>query len=166
MIYEVDPNKRLEELGITLPPPCKAAGNYRPAVQCGNLLYVSGHTPDDARPQLFVADPGKWCPGKVGDTVTPNQAYDAARDTALAILATVEAALGNLANVKRLVRATGLVNCTEGFTEHPAVMNGFSDLMAAVFGQKNGVGARSATGASSLPGNVPVEVSECIFEIG
>lgn len=158
--------KRLKDLGIHLPPPCKAVANYIPAVVCGNLLYVSGHTPDDARPQHFVNEPGKWCPGKVGATVTPEQAYDAARDTGLAILATVQAVLGNLGNVRRLVRATGVVNCTADFTAHPKVMNGFSDLMVQVFGEKNGIGARSATGAISLPDDMPVEVTECIFEIG
>jgi len=163
----VNPNERLKELGIHLPPPCKAAGNYRPAVVCGNLLYVSGHTPDDARPEHFVADLTKWCPGQVGvgGSVTPNQAYDGARDTGLAILATVQAALRDLANVKRLVWATGQIACTSDFTEHPSVMNGFSDLMAQVFGEENGIGGRCVTGASSLAGNMPVEVTMCIFEI-
>ena len=151
---------KLRELGITLPPPCQAAGNYRPALLVGNLLYVSGHTPDDAD-----ATPGAFRQGKVGYNVSQDQAYDDARKVALAILSTVKAALGSLDRVKRLVRATGVVNSTSDFTSHPKVMNGFSDLMAKVFGAENGVGTRSATGVTSLPGGVAVEVTECIFEV-
>jgi cold shock CspA family protein/enamine deaminase RidA (YjgF/YER057c/UK114 family) len=105
-------------------------------------------------------EPPKRTPG----TVTPEQGYNAAREVALAVLSTVEHAVG-LGRVKRLVKATGLVNCTDDFTQHPKVMNGFSDLMAKVFGDDAGVGTRSATGANSLPGNVPVEVTECVFEL-
>lgn len=155
------PGEKLAELSIQLPPACLPAGNYRPALLCGNLLYVSGHTPDDAH--AADAYPGPL--GKVGAGVTNDQAYQAARDVGLAILSSVQAALGSLNRVKRLVRATGLVNCTTEFTAHPKVMNGFSDLIAQVFGAENGVGTRSATGASSLPGNVAVEVTECIFEV-
>ena len=90
--------------------------------------------------------------------------YDAARQTGLEILATLRAELGSLDRVKRIVKTLGLVNCTPDFESQPAVVNGFSDLMAEVFGAENGVGARSAVGAGSLPSNIPVEV-EAIFEI-
>lgn len=160
MSTKINPEDRLNQLGIVLPPACRPAGNYRPAIlwEFGNLLFVSGHTPDDARAEGF-------CTGKVGVDVTIEQAYEGARDVGLAILATVRAHLGSLSRVKRLVRATGVVNSTPDFADHPKVMNGFSDLMAKVFGEENGIGARSATGAISLPGNVSVEVTDCIFEV-
>ncbi len=162
MARNLDADGRFAQLGIYLPNACQPAGNYRPALLVGNLLFVSGHTPDDARPEAYTAEKG--C-GKVGAEVSLDQGYQAARDTGLAILATVKAALGRLSRVKRLVSATGLVNCGPEFGAHPKVMNGFSDLMAHVFGAENGVGTRSATGANSLPGNVPVEVTQCIFEV-
>ncbi len=90
--------------------------------------------------------------------------YDAARQTGLAILATLRANLGSLDRVQRIVKTLGMVNSTPDFEPHPAVINGFSELMAEVFGQENGIGARSAVGMGSLPGNIPVEV-EVIFEI-
>ena len=154
---------RLTRMDIKLPKPCLPAGNYKPAIVCGNLLYVSGHTPDDARPDAYVA--GKIGCGKVGEAVSMDEAYQAAYDVGLAILSTVKHSLGDFTRVKRLVRATGVVNCNPDFTAHPKVMNGFSDLMAVVFGKENGIGARSATGAISLPGDVPVEVTEAIFEL-
>lgn len=157
-------SRRLTELGIELPPPCQAAGNYKPAIICEDLLYVSGHTPDDAFPEAYVT--GQIGCGKVGDKVSMEEGYKAAQDVALAVLATVKHACGgDFRRVRRLLRATGVINCTPDFTDHPKIMNGFSDLMARVFGEVNGIGARSATGANSLPGDVPVEVTEVIFEL-
>jgi enamine deaminase RidA (YjgF/YER057c/UK114 family) len=149
--------KRLKELGIELPAACAAAGNYRPALIDGDKLYISGHTPDDA---------GCMTTGKVGRAVSIEQAQEAARAVGLAILSTANAALGgDLSRVKRIIKATGVVNCNPRFAKHPKVMDGFSNLMAEVFGKENGIGTRSATGASSLPGNVPVEVTECVIQI-
>jgi enamine deaminase RidA (YjgF/YER057c/UK114 family) len=154
------PSLRLEELGLVLPPACKAAGNYRPAVIVGNRLIISGHTQDDA------VSPEETVFGKVGGSVNTEQAYQAARDIGLAVLASAKAALGGkLSRIICLVKATGVVNAVETFTDHPKVINGFSDLMREVFGPENGVGARNATGVASLPGGVAVEITECEFLI-
>jgi enamine deaminase RidA (YjgF/YER057c/UK114 family) len=126
-------------------------------VQEGKLLYVSGHGPakiDDKSPVV----------GKVGDELTLEKGKEAARLVGLNILSTVRHALGSLDKVKRLVKTLGMVNCTADFKEQPQVINGFSELMAEVLGDDAGVGARSAVGMGSLPGNIPVEV-ECIFEV-
>ena len=153
----MDPETRLQELHLTLPPAAKPIGVYKPAVQTGNLLFTSGHGP--------LQPDGKLILGVVGKDLTLEQGYQAARQTGLAILATLGANLGSLNKVKRLVKTLGLVNCTAEFKDHPKVINGFSELMAEVFGPERGIGARSAVGTLSLPGNMAVEV-ECIFEIG
>jgi len=102
--------------------------------------------------------------GRVGDEVDQRTGYDAARKTALAVLASLRAELRSLDRIKRIVKTFGMVNCSPDFTEQPAVINGFSELMAEVFGEDNGIGARSAVGMSSLPGNVSVEI-EVMFEV-
>jgi enamine deaminase RidA (YjgF/YER057c/UK114 family) len=150
------PETRLQELHLTLPSPPKPMAKYKTAVLVGTMLYVSGHGP-------FKAD-GKLVVGRVGSDLTAEQGKDAARVTALAILATVRNTLGSLDKVKRLVKTYGMVNCTEDFKEQPQVINGFSELMAEVFGDDAGVGARSAVGHNALPSNIPVEI-ECIFEV-
>jgi enamine deaminase RidA (YjgF/YER057c/UK114 family) len=168
MAARINPERRMRELGIVLPPPCKPAGNYRPARLSGNYLYVSGHTPDDAFPDTYgaKADPKVHVAGKVGESVTTEQAYEAARAVAMAIVSSVKEALGgDLSRVNCLVRATGQVACVPAFKAHPKVMDGFSDFMSLIFGPDNGVGARSATGVISLPDDVPVEVVECVFEV-
>ena len=147
---------RLKELNLELPPAPKPAGVYKPLVIAGNMAYVSGHGP-------LKAD-GTMISGKVGTETDQQGGYDAARQTGLAILATLRAGLGSLDRVKRLVKTLGMVNATPDFKQHPAVINGYSELMAQVFGADNGVGARSAVGMGSLPGNITVEV-ESIFEI-
>ncbi len=147
---------RLAELNLELPPAPKPAGVYKPVVISGNMAYVSGHGP--------VNSDGTLTTGRVGDELDQQAGYDAARQTGLAILATLRANLGSLDRVKRIIKTLGMVNCTSDFKQHPAVINGFSDLMAEVFGADAGVGARSAIGMGSLPGNIPVEV-EVIFEI-
>ncbi len=149
-------DSRVEALNLELPPPPKPAGVYQPLVICGNMAYVSGHGP------LHVD--GSMTTGRVGAELDRQAGYDAARQVGLAILATLRAQLGSLDRVKRLVKTLGMVNATPDFTEHPAVINGFSDLMAEVFGSEAGVGARSAVGMGSLPGNIAVEV-EAIFEL-
>ena len=150
------PETRLQELHLTLPPAPKPVAKYKTAVLVGTMLYVSGHGP-------IKAD-GKLIQGRVGSDLTLEEGKDAARVTGLAILATVRNTLGSLDKVKRLVKTFGMVNCTADFKDQPQVINGFSELMADVFGEDAGVGARSAVGHNALPGNIPVEI-ECIFEV-
>jgi enamine deaminase RidA (YjgF/YER057c/UK114 family) len=121
------------------------------------MLYVSGHGPSKLTEQTPVT-------GKCGADLTTEQGKESARAVGLNILATVRDQLGSLDRVKRLVKTLGMVNSTPEFTQHPAVINGFSDLMADVFGEDAGVGARSAVGMGALPGNIAVEI-ECIFEV-
>ena len=147
---------RLKELNLTLPPPPKPAGVYKAVVVIGNMAYVSGHGP--------LKDDGTMITGKIGAGSDQQAGYDAARQTALAILSSVRTKLGSLDRVSRLIKSLGMVNCTPDFEQHPAVINGYSEVMSAVFGPDNGVGARSAVGMGSLPGNITVEI-EAIFEL-
>jgi enamine deaminase RidA (YjgF/YER057c/UK114 family) len=147
---------RLKELGLQLPPPPKPAGVYKPVVVSGSMAYVSGHGPLKADGTMIV--------GRVGHDLDLKGGYDAARQTGLAILASLRASLGNLDRIRRVVKTLGMVNATPDFTQHPAVINGFSELFSDVFGEEHGVGARSAVGMGSLPGNIAVEV-EVILEL-
>jgi enamine deaminase RidA (YjgF/YER057c/UK114 family) len=151
------PETRIQELHLTLPTPAKPVAKYKMTVQVGNMLYVSGHGP------AKIADKAPPA-GKVGSDLTLDQGKDVARNVGLNILSTVRNSLGSLDKVKRLVKTLGMVNCTADFKEQPQVINGFSELMAEVFGEDAGVGARSAVGMGSLPGNIAVEI-ECIFEV-
>ena len=150
------PEARLRELGLTLPEPGTPKARYKMAVRVGNMLYVSGHGPA----------PSSQTPatGRLGADLTLEQGKQSARLVGLSILSTVRAQLGSLDKVVRLVKTLGMVNSTPDFKDHPQVINGFSELMAEVFGDDAGVGARSAVGMGSLPGNIPVEI-ECIFEV-
>jgi enamine deaminase RidA (YjgF/YER057c/UK114 family) len=148
---------RLKELNITLPAPNVPIARYKMTVRVGNVLYVSGHGPVRISASTPVT-------GKVGADLTLEQGQESARAVGLAILSTVRNALGSLDKVVRLVKTLGMVNCTPDYTDQPKVINGFSDLMADVFGDDAGVGARSAVGMGSLPGNIAVEI-ECIFEV-
>jgi enamine deaminase RidA (YjgF/YER057c/UK114 family) len=145
-------------LQITLPTPPKPVAKYKPTVLVGNMLYVSGHGPAKLGEQPMML-------GKLGAKLNVEQGKESARLVGINILATVRAALGSLDRVKRLVKTLGMVNATSEFLDQPQVINGFSELMAQVFGEDAGVGARSAVGMGSLPGDIPVEV-ECIFEVG
>ncbi len=151
------PEARIQELHLTLPVPPKPMAKYKPAVLVGNILYVSGHGPAKANDKTPMA-------GKLGGELTIEQGKEAARAVGLNVLATVRATLGSLDRVKRLVKTFGLVNCVADFKDQPQVINGFSELMAEVFGEDAGVGARSAVGTNALPVNIPVEI-ECIFEV-
>jgi enamine deaminase RidA (YjgF/YER057c/UK114 family) len=151
------PETRIQELHLTLPPAPKPMAKYKPAVLQGNLLFVSGHGPAKIDDKSPVA-------GKVGSDLTTAQGKEAARLVALNILATVRNTLGTLDKVKRLIKTFGMVNCPADFKEQPQVINGFSELMAEIFGEEAGVGARSAVGHNALPNNIPVEI-ECIFEV-
>jgi enamine deaminase RidA (YjgF/YER057c/UK114 family) len=146
---------KIAELKLELPPPSKPAGTYVPAVRLGNLLYVSGHGPN--RPD------GTSVKGVVGESLTEAEGKAAARVVGLSILATLRQQLGSLDKVARLIKVLGMVNAVPTFDHHPAVINGFSDLMVEVFGE-HGRGARSAVGMGSLPFGIAVEV-EAIFEI-
>ncbi len=147
---------RLKELGIELPPPPKAMGVYKPLVVCGNMAYLSGHGP--------LQPDGTLITGRLGLDMDVELGYDAARQTGLCLLATLKSEFGTLDKVKRLIKVLGLVRCTEGFEQQPAVINGCSELFRDVFGQEAGVAARSALGTSALPGGIAVEI-EAIFEI-
>ena len=151
-----NPEKRVQELHLILPPAPKAIAVYKTAVKVGSLLFVSGHGPLKPDKTMIL--------GRVGQDMTLDQGKDAARQVGLAVLATVRDTLGSLDKVKRLVKTLGMVNSTADFKDHPLVINGFSELMAEVFGDDAGVGARSAVGMGSLPGNIAVEI-ECIFEV-
>ena len=131
-------------------------GVYKPLVVIGNLAYVSGHGPLQADGTLMI--------GRVGSEVDTAFGKAAARQTGLAILATLRANLGSLDRLKRVIKVLGMVNCTSDFRDHPAVINGCSELFRDVFGAEHGIGARSAVGMGSLPGNIAVEI-EVIFEL-
>lgn len=147
---------RVKELGLELPPAPKPAGVYQPVVLVGNMCYVSGHGP--------LKSDGTMITGRVGDDLDQQAGYQAARQTGLAILASLRAKLGSLDRIRRVVKTLGMVNAAPTFQQHPAVINGFSELFADVFGKEHGVGARSAVGMGSLPGNIAVEI-EVILEV-
>ena len=150
------PEECLRDLKLELPPAPKPVAVYKPLVIAGNFAYVSGHGPVKPDKTLIL--------GRVGADLDVAAGKAAARQTGLAILATLRAEFGTLDRVKRLIKVLGMVNSTSDFTEHPAVINGCSELFADVFGRENGIGARSAVGMGSLPGNIAVEI-EAIFEI-
>jgi enamine deaminase RidA (YjgF/YER057c/UK114 family) len=150
-----NPEIKLKELGITLMEPTKPMANYVKAVRTGNLIYLAGHGPSKAD--------GTYITGKVGKDLTVEHGAEAARQTGIALLSTLKAEIGDLNKVKRIVKVLGMVNCSEGFTEQPKVINGFSDLMVQVFGEK-GKHARSAVGMYALPQNIAVEI-EMIVEV-
>lgn len=150
-----DPDIRITELGLELPPAPKPAGVYKPVLVAGNFLYVSGQGP--------VKKDGTLIKGKLGDDMDTNAGRQAARQVGLTMLSTIKTHFGDLKKIKRLVKVLGMVNSSSSFEQHPAVINGFSELMAEVFGEENGIGARSAVGMT-LPSNIPVEV-EAVFEL-
>ena len=147
---------RLAELKLVLPTAPKPAGVYKPLLVCGNLAYVSGHGP--------LLPDGTLIRGRVGADLTLDQGKAAARQVGLTILATTRQTLGSLDRIKRVIKTLGMVNATPDFDQHPAVINGCSELFAEIFGADNGIGTRSAVGMGSLPGNIAVEI-EVIFEL-
>lgn len=148
--------ERLTKLGLELPPVPKPIGLYKPVVVVGNLAYLSGHGP--------LKSDGTLITGRLGDGMTLEEGQAAARQTALAMLATLRFALGTLDRVSRLIKVLGLVRCTDAFDQQPAVINGCSQVFADVFGPDQGIAARSALGTNALPGGIAVEI-EAIFEI-
>jgi enamine deaminase RidA (YjgF/YER057c/UK114 family) len=155
MLNAQTPEERLTQLGLTLPAVPAPAANYVNAVRTGNLMFLAGKGP--------IKPDGKFMTGKIGEDLSIEQGYEAARLTALAQLAVLKSELGDLSKVKRIVKVLGMVNCTPYFIDQPKVMNGYSDLMVEVFGEK-GKHARSAVGMCSLPFNIAVEV-EMIVEV-
>lgn len=147
---------RIKELKLELPPAPKPIAVYRPVVVVDKLAYVSGHGPLRPDKTLII--------GRVGADLDLEGGKAAARQVGLAILATLRSQFGSLDRIKRIVKVLGMVNCTPDFADHPKVINGCSELFADVFGPENGVGARSAVGMGSLPGNIAVEI-EAIFEL-
>ncbi len=147
---------RLAQAGLMLPKPSKPVGMYASAVRSGNLLFVSGHGPLKADRTLVR--------GRVGETLTIVEAAEAARVTAINMLATVKVAVGSLDQVVRVVKVLGLVRAVPDFTDQPRVIDGFSEVMRIAFGDPAGMSARSAIGVASLPDGICVEV-EAIFEI-
>ena len=147
--------QKLTGMGLALIPPTKSAGNYVKAVRTGNLLFLAGHI--STRPD------GSTMTGKLGKDQTIEQGYDAAKAATVSILSTLKAELGDLNRIRRIVKVTGFVNSTPDFTDQPKVVNGCSDLLVALFGDK-GKHARSAVGMAALPLNAAVEV-EMIVEI-
>ncbi|HXP63031.1 MAG TPA: RidA family protein [Dongiaceae bacterium] len=146
----------LEQLKLQLPPAPKPAGVYKPLLVLGNLAYASGHGP-------FKPD-GSLVVGRVGVDLDLAAGKAAARLTGLAILASLRQVLGSLDRVEQVVKVLGMVNCTPEFRDHPQVINGCSELFAEIWGPDKGVGARSAVGLASLPGNIAVEI-EAIFSV-
>jgi len=150
-----DAETKLKDKGIILAAPGKPVANYVNVVRVGNLLFLAGKGPTNPD--------GTNITGKVGKDLTIEQGYEAARLTAINHLAVLKAELGSLNKVKRIVKVLGMVNCTEDFKDQPKVINGYSDLMVEIFGDK-GKHARSAVGMYALPSNIAVEV-EVIVEI-
>ncbi len=155
LMAQSDPEAKLKELGITLPAVGAPLANYVPTVRAGNLVFLSGHGP--AQPWA------KSATGKLGRDLTVKEGYEAARNVGINLLASLKAEIGDLKKVKRIVKVLGMVNGVDSFTEQPEVVNGFSDLMVAVFGPK-GKHARSAVGMGSLPRNLSVEI-EMVVEV-
>jgi len=149
------PSERIKALGLILPPAPPPAGLYKPVLVVDNFLYVSGQGPMKTDGTLMV--------GRVGDDLNLGQGKLAAEQVGLTMLSTIITHFGSVDKIKRVVKVLGMVNSTPDFGQHPLVINGFSELMADVFGIDNGVGVRSAVGMM-LPGNIPVEI-EAMFEL-
>lgn len=144
------PYEALKRLGLRLPPPRPPVANFRPAVIEGGLVYLSGQGP--------VGPDGIVYKGKVGAELSIEDGYAAARLTTLNLLTALEGAIGTLDRVRKIVKVLGMVNADPQFAAHPAVINGCSDLLVAVFGEEAGAHARSAVGMGSLPGQIAVEI--------
>lgn len=151
-----DVELKLKSMGLEMPPAPKPVGLYKPMLIVGNLAYVSGHGPLRSDKTLIT--------GRLGADMSIEEGQAAARQTGLAMLATLKAGLGSLDRVSRVVKLLGLVRCTDEFEQSPAVINGCSQLFVDLWGDDHGIGVRSALGTNALPGSIAVEI-EAIFEI-
>jgi len=149
------PSEQIKKLNLVFPTAPKPAGVYRPVLVVGNFLYVSGQGP--------MKNDGTLMLGRLGDNLTTEEGKLVARQVGLTMLSSIQTHFGSLDKIKRVVKVLGMVNCTPDFTQHPLVVNGFSELMADVFGKEHGIGVRSAVGMI-LPDGIPVEV-EAMFEL-
>ncbi|MGB2761388.1 MAG: RidA family protein [Maribacter stanieri] len=149
------PSERIKELGLVLPPAPPPAGLYKPVLVVDHFLYISGQGPMQNDGSLII--------GRAGHDMTMEEAKVAARQVALTMLSTIQTHFGDIDKIKRIVKTLGMVNSTPDFGQQPLVINGFSELMADIFGPDNGVGVRSAVGMI-LPGGIPVEI-EAHFEL-
>lgn len=149
------PSERIRSLGLKLPPAPPPAGLYKPVVEVDGYLYISGQGP--------MREDGTYITGRLGDDMDLSQGKLAAEQVGLTMLATIKEHFGDIDRIDRIVKVLGMVNSTLEFDQHPLVINGFSELMADVFGMDKGVGARSAVGMV-LPGHVAVEI-EAIFKL-
>lgn len=154
-LYTYDVEARIKELGIELPEAGKPVANYVNSVKTGNLVFMAGKGPGK--------EDGTFITGKVGVDLTIDEGYEAARLTAIQQLAALKAEIGNLNKVVRIVKVHGMVNAEPGFTNQPEVINGFSDLMVKIFGDR-GKHARAAVGMGSLPRNIACEI-EMVVEV-
>lgn len=143
-------------LALSLPPAPGPKGVYKPCLIEGKYLYLSGHGPVQNDRSLII--------GRIGKELDIEQGKMAARQVGLTMLSTIRTHVGEFSKIKRVIKVFGMVNCTPEFERHPYVINGCSELFAAVWGEEHGVGVRSAVGFGSLPDNIPVEI-EAIFEL-
>ena len=150
-----DPESKLKELGIELIIPSDPVANYVNTVRSGNLLFISGKGP--------LKNDGEYIKGKLGYDLSIDEGYEAARATAINLISTIKSAVGDLKNVKKIVRVNGMVNSASNFTDQPKVINGCSDLLVEVFGDR-GKHTRVALGMNSLPMNIAVEI-DLIIEV-
>ncbi|NQD72333.1 RidA family protein [Sphingobacterium shayense] len=153
-MYNAD--EQFEKLGLSLPPAPAPKGVYKPYVIDGKYLYLSGHGP--------VQDDASLIVGRIGHDMDAEAGKLSARQVGLTMLSTIKTNLGSLNKVKRVIKVLGMVNCSTDFEQHPYIINGCSELFAAVWGEENGIGTRSAVGFGSLPDNIPVEI-EALFEL-
>ena len=153
--FSQTPEENLAKLNITLPKTSAPVANYVNAVRTGKLIYLAGKGP--------IKENGQYMTGKLGDSLTVEQGYEAARITGIIQIGVLKDFLGDLSKVKRIVKVNGYVNSTNNFVDQPKVMNGYSDLMVQVFGEK-GKHARTSVSVNTLPFNIPVEV-EMIVEV-
>ncbi len=156
IVNEKDAEQALKNLGLDLPPAPAPLGVYKPCLIDGKYIYLSGHGPVQNDKSLII--------GRIGKDMEIEAGKMAARQVGLTMLSTLKTNLGSLNKVKRVIKVLGLVNCTSDFEKHPYVVNGCSELFAAIWGEENGIGVRSAIGVGSLPDNIPVEV-EAVFEL-
>jgi len=150
-----NPEQRIIELGLVLPPPPDPIGLYKPIVVSGNMLYISATGPIQNNGSLIV--------GKVGSDLTLEEGRLAARQVGLTMISLIKEHFGDLNKILRIVKTLGMVNCAPGFHSAPAVVNGFSELMVEIFGEVNGKGARSSVGMIT-PGNIPALI-DAHFEL-